>query len=500
MKKSVSIWSLAAASLSVGAATTPIRAQENASANARANAQANAKTSARSAATRSAPMRSAATRPSATAVPSQLIAASSSAISASENGETETSGVAFSNSKAKQNASEVVESAAQRWSKPAATPRISTQNAPRVAGKTLAKTSAKPVKTAPKNSGRPVLVSSVSSETVESYIMLSRPANVAPRPDSSRTNSKRVSDTSRLEIADYSRNPKADNFATSSTRSAAKAAPTRVAPLPPTQNAQSQNASTQNAAKDAAPSLNRALAPQKAAVAESKSLEALVAAGKTSPTKTAVKTPAVQWPTVQSPAVQSPAVQIPQRKPANLSSRARDRILLAQMEVDLRRAQGRLNNANETLSRGQRQLMKVSGTLQQAMLEAGSDAKGLHPFVRVAQRYAGTPYVWGGESRNGFDCSGFIIVVMRDLGYRALPHSAAEQFNYGTPIAKPLIKPGDIVFFKNTYKRGVSHVGIAIGRGRFIHAAGTGTGTIVSSLNEPKWILHYAGARRLVRN
>ena len=48
------------------------------------------------------------------------------------------------------------------------------------------------------------------------------------------------------------------------------------------------------------------------------------------------------------------------------------------------------------------------------------------PVVRVAQRYAGTPYVWGGESRYGFDCSGFIMVVMRDLGYRALPHSAAD--------------------------------------------------------------------------
>jgi cell wall-associated NlpC family hydrolase len=138
------------------------------------------------------------------------------------------------------------------------------------------------------------------------------------------------------------------------------------------------------------------------------------------------------------------------------------------------------------------------------MMEAGPDAKGLHPFVRVAERYAGTPYVWGAESSRGFDCSGFIIRVMRDLGYPPLPHSAAIQFNYGKAIAAPLLKPGDLVFFKNTYKPGISHVGIYLGHRRFIHAAGTGKGTIVSSLDQPKWRpggagSHYAGARRLIQ-
>ena len=318
--------------------------------------------------------------------------------------------------------------------------------------------------------------------------MMSRPANAAKsRPDakpvfvtSRDAKAANISTSSTRAVTSTSTSPITVK-GTSSTRTAVKVAPTRVALLPP----------TQSEAKAVEPTLNRAIAPRTPAVAESKSLGALVTAGRNLPTKT---------PAAKTTIVKVPVVRAPQRKPANLNSRARDRMLLVQMENDLRRAQGRLNNANETLSRGQNQLMKVSGTLQQAMLEAGSDAKGLHPFVRVAQRYAGTPYVWGGESRNGFDCSGFIIVVMRDLGYRALPHSAAEQFNYGTPIAKPLIKPGDIVFFKNTYKRGVSHVGIAIGRNRFIHAAGTGQGTIVSSLSEPKWVEKYAGARRLVRN
>ncbi len=150
------------------------------------------------------------------------------------------------------------------------------------------------------------------------------------------------------------------------------------------------------------------------------------------------------------------------------------------------------------MARSQRQLGVFTSVLRSAMADAGDDGSGLHPFVRVAQRYLGTPYVWGGESARGFDCSGFIMRVMRDLGYRALPHSAAEQFRYGTPIARGSLKPGDVVFFANTYKPGVSHVGIYLGRGRFIHAANSHVGTIISSLNEPKWVEHYAGARRLV--
>ena len=176
------------------------------------------------------------------------------------------------------------------------------------------------------------------------------------------------------------------------------------------------------------------------------------------------------------------------------------RLLLARLDADLARAQKRLSRAESRLSEGQKQLGTATGLLQNAMLEAGEDARGLHPFVRVAQRYLGTPYVWGGESARGFDCSGFIMRVMRDLGYRALPHSAAEQFRYGIPVAKSLLKPGDIVFFANTYKPGVSHVGIYLGRGRFIHAANSQVGTIVSGLNEPKWVAHYAGARRLISN
>ncbi len=188
-------------------------------------------------------------------------------------------------------------------------------------------------------------------------------------------------------------------------------------------------------------------------------------------------------------------------QPKVLASREaqRERTLLARLDSNLSREEHRLHRAQARLLQSQRQLGAFTSVLRSAMLEAGDEGSGLHPFVRVAQRYVGTPYVWGGESARGFDCSGFIMRVMRDLGYRALPHSAAEQFRYGTPIARGLLKPGDIVFFANTYKPGVSHVGIYLGRGRCVHAANSKAGTIISSLHEPKWIAHYAGARRLIR-
>lgn len=174
--------------------------------------------------------------------------------------------------------------------------------------------------------------------------------------------------------------------------------------------------------------------------------------------------------------------------------------MAAQALADSDRVGNRTRIAQADLTESMRDLDRFRGVLQQAFLEAGPDATGLNPFVRAAQRYAGTPYVWGGESRTGFDCSGFIIVVMRDLGYKSLPHSAAEQFNYGLPIAKSLLKPGDLVFFQNTYKPGISHVGIYLGRGRFIHAAGTGKGTIVSYLSTSPFVQKYAGARRLFKS
>jgi cell wall-associated NlpC family hydrolase len=209
-----------------------------------------------------------------------------------------------------------------------------------------------------------------------------------------------------------------------------------------------------------------------------------------------VDVPVAGVPVADAPVADAPIVKAPV---AQDGPSAADLKLLAQLDAQLNATAHKLDKANAQLTSGQKQLVRVASLLQSEMLQGGPDSRGLHPFVRVAERYAGTPYVWGGESARGFDCSGFIIRVMRDLGYQALPHSAAEQFRYGIPVAKQNLRPGDLVFFANTYKPGISHVGIYLGRGRFIHAAGTGLGTIVSSLNSGHYQEKYAGARRLMR-
>ena len=117
--------------------------------------------------------------------------------------------------------------------------------------------------------------------------------------------------------------------------------------------------------------------------------------------------------------------------------------------------------------------------------------------VSIASEFLGYPYVWGGSSPAGFDCSGLVYYVYtRRLGI-PLPRTAEAQWGAGTHVSYDQLAPGDIVFFRNTYKVGISHVGIYIGGGRFIHAASVAEGVTVSSLGEAYWSARYAGATRV---
>jgi len=97
--------------------------------------------------------------------------------------------------------------------------------------------------------------------------------------------------------------------------------------------------------------------------------------------------------------------------------------------------------------------------------------------VGVAMRYLGVPYVWGGASPRGFDCSGLVMYAFAAIGI-SLPHSSYAQANMGTPVSISQLEPGDLVFFT-----GASHVGIYIGGGQFIHAPHTGDVVKISSLS-----------------
>ena len=149
-----------------------------------------------------------------------------------------------------------------------------------------------------------------------------------------------------------------------------------------------------------------------------------------------------------------------------------------------------------------------------ARLAAGSDAGGssASPFssgfeddfipvdlpparyggaVGIAMQYLGIQYVWGGASPSGFDCSGFIMYVYSQLGV-SLPHNAAMQFGYGTPVPRSALEPGDLVFFD-----GLGHNGMYIGGGQFIHSPHTGDVVKVSSLYDSWYASTWVGGRRL---
>jgi cell wall-associated NlpC family hydrolase len=118
-------------------------------------------------------------------------------------------------------------------------------------------------------------------------------------------------------------------------------------------------------------------------------------------------------------------------------------------------------------------------------------------LVEQAMTYLGTPYRRGGTTRRGVDCSGLVGAVYGEQGLD-LPRTAAQQFAEGFAVAASDLRPGDLVFFRDTYKRGISHVGIYIGDGRFLHAAGRRHGVIVSELSRTYYRIRYAGARRPV--
>ncbi len=111
--------------------------------------------------------------------------------------------------------------------------------------------------------------------------------------------------------------------------------------------------------------------------------------------------------------------------------------------------------------------------------------------VGVAMSYLGVPYVWGGSSPAGFDCSGLVAYAYGQMGV-SLPHSTYALYGMGSAVSKDQLEPGDLVFFD-----GLGHMGIYIGGGQFVHAPHTGDVVKISSLGESWYASTYVGARRI---
>jgi cell wall-associated NlpC family hydrolase len=114
-------------------------------------------------------------------------------------------------------------------------------------------------------------------------------------------------------------------------------------------------------------------------------------------------------------------------------------------------------------------------------------------IVKAAFKFMGVPYVFGGTTPNGFDCSGFVQYVFRMNGI-STPRMAHHQYYAGTPVARSQLQPGDIVFFE-TYTPGISHCGIYIGNDNFIHASSSGA-VKVNSLTQDYYKSRYRGGAR----
>lgn len=117
-------------------------------------------------------------------------------------------------------------------------------------------------------------------------------------------------------------------------------------------------------------------------------------------------------------------------------------------------------------------------------------------LVAVANTFLGVPYKFGGNSKDGLDCSALVKIVYEKASGIVLPRVASQQANSTRKIAKSELKPGDLVFF-NTRRKQYSHVGIYIGDNKFIHAPRTGAKVRVEDMDKYYWTSRFNGARRV---
>ncbi len=152
-------------------------------------------------------------------------------------------------------------------------------------------------------------------------------------------------------------------------------------------------------------------------------------------------------------------------------------------------AQARLRATQQVSTEAAPQALVQSDSVEEAIAPPPDARYG--GVVGIAMQYLGVPYVWGGASPSGFDCSGFIMYVYSQVGV-SLPHHAASQYGMGSPVSRDQLQAGDLVFFN-----GLGHAGIYIGGGQFVHAPHTGDVVKISSLSDSWYASTWVGARRI---
>lgn len=136
-----------------------------------------------------------------------------------------------------------------------------------------------------------------------------------------------------------------------------------------------------------------------------------------------------------------------------------------------------------------------NGNSSASSIPAAGEITGTQ-ILSEAKKYLGIRYVSGGASPSGFDCSGLVYYVLKQLGFSPY-RTPADQYKHGTYVSKANLKEGDIVFFAGTGASGISHVGIYAGNGQFLHAPNSRSTVSYSDLSSGYWANHYYGARRI---
>ena len=119
-------------------------------------------------------------------------------------------------------------------------------------------------------------------------------------------------------------------------------------------------------------------------------------------------------------------------------------------------------------------------------------SQSIAAVINEAKKLVGTPYVWGGSTVSGFDCSGFIYYVFNKAGQSMNRTSAQGYYDRSYEVNTPQV--GDLVFFENTYKAGISHLGVYLGNNQFIHAGSDGVQ--ISSVSSGYWKDHFESFKR----
>lgn len=127
--------------------------------------------------------------------------------------------------------------------------------------------------------------------------------------------------------------------------------------------------------------------------------------------------------------------------------------------------------------------------------EAASTGESI---VDYGKKFMGVPYVWGGTSPSGFDCSGFTQYIYKNAAGISIPRTTDQQYKIGISVAKSDLQTGDLIFYQNTYKKGISHVGVYAGNNMVLNATSS-NGIDLVSMNNPYWGPRYAGAKRVIQ-